>query len=164
MAWAAVEAWQSGSACGAESRTFPLSSPLWRVRRLRGVIAAGFALKITPAYAKLSAAENLRRKWFWQGDAAAAFLLTPPLPSLSYQPAGRMLRRRWKQISVFWQLRVLLLESVCQLLDVLKYFISTFQTQLFELLWKVLDFRTTSSTIIKLFFFLIPRPSLQSHS
>lgn len=57
-----MEASPSGSASGAETRTFPLSSPLWRVRRLRGVIAAGFTLKITPAYAKLSAAENLWRK------------------------------------------------------------------------------------------------------
>lgn len=93
------------------------------------------------------------------------FSLYAPMPSLSYQPAGRLLWQRWKQISVFWQLRVLLLESVCHfLLDVLKYFIFTFQTRLFELLWKVPDFRTASFSIMKFLFFSNPPPVSRSHS
>ncbi len=43
----------------AESHTFSLSFPSWHVKRLRGVIAAGFTLKITPAYAEFSEQKHL---------------------------------------------------------------------------------------------------------
>lgn len=85
-------------------------------RRTWGVIAAGFTLKITPAYASCLR-RNVWKRWSWQED------ISPPLHS--YHPS-QILPQTWNEILPFGSPECFLEESFWQIQICNHCFILTF--------------------------------------